>query len=260
MKAPVDTTRFFFVDESGDSTFFDRHGNVIVGQEGCSSYLLIGYVRTDAPKEVRTALNDLRKRLAGDPLFAGIPSFHKTLTAFHAKNDSPEVRAEVFRLLRDLPLKAQFIFARKRIRTFRSTFHSKEGEFYDHLVTHLFKRSLHLATENRIVFEKRGSRPRQIPLTEAVMKASEKFEQTYGKGQKTQVKVECHSPVGEPCLQAVDYFLWAVQRVFVRGEDRFYRALESQIEFVWDLYDTENYPNNIYTKKNALKVGKFSPL
>jgi len=259
MKAPIETTRFFFVDESGDSTFFDRHGNLIVGQDGCSKYLLLGYVRTDSPREVRLALADLRARLAADPLFAGIPSFSKTLKAFHAKNDSPEVRAEVFRLLRTLPLKAQFIFARKRLTTFRRAFHSKEGEFYDHLVTHLFKRSLHLATDNHIVFEKRGSRARQQPLTDAVMKAARQFQQSYGKEQVTQVKVECHSPDGEPCLQAVDYFLWAVQRVFTKGEDRFFRALESQIEFVWDLYD-EKYPHNIYTKKNPLEIKKFSPL
>ncbi len=67
-------------------------------------------------------------------------------------------------------------------------------------------------------------------------------------------------PTGEPCLQAADYFLWAVQRLFVRGEERFYDALESQIEFVWDLYDTDNYPNNIYTHKNPLRVNKISPL
>ena len=57
----------------------------------------------------------------------------------------------------------------------------------------------------------------------------------------------------------MDYFLWAVQRVFTKGEDRFFRALESQIEFVWDLYD-EKYPHNIYTKKNPLEIKKFSPL
>lgn len=222
--------------------------------------MLIGYVRTDAPRDVRVALAGLKDQLAADPLYSGIASFPKTLTAFHAKNDSPEVRAEVFRLLRTLPLKAQFIFARKRITTFKKSFNSKEGEFYDHLVTKLFTRSLHLATDNHIVFEKRGSRARQKPLTDAVTRASQQFEAMHGRGQRTTVKVECQAPSGEPCLQAADYFLWAVPRVFTNGEDRFYRALESQIEFVWDLYDTEKYPNNIYTKKNPLDKEKFSPL
>ena len=260
MKPPENIERFFFVDESGDSTFFDRRGNTIVGNDGCSKYLLIGYIRTANPHSVRRALSDLRTKLGADPLYNRIPSFQKTQYAFHAKDDSPEIRSEVFKVLRTLPIRAQFILARKQVRTFRNTFHSKEGAFYDHLVTHLFKRSLHLAQENHICFEKRGSRARQKPLTDAVNKAAEAFNVQYGTGAAARVSVHCQSPTGEPCLQAIDYFLWAVQRMFTKQEDRFYKALEDQIEFVWDLYDTPKYPKNIYTKKNPLELKKFSPL
>lgn len=221
---------------------------------------MIGFVRTDDPSTVRSALLNLQHELSNDPLFNSIPSFDKTRVAFHAKNDAPEIRAEVFKLLRTLPVRAQFVFARKRLNTFRSAFHSKEGAFYDHLVTHLFKRSLHLAQRNRIYFEKRGSRPRQEPLTAAVNKAAEAFKSMYDRAEPTDVAVQCQSPVGEPCLQAIDYFLWAVQRVFTRGEDRFFRVLEAQIDMVWDLYDTDNYPRNMYTKKNRLEIQKISPL
>ena len=260
MQTPENTTRFFFVDESGDSTFFDRRGNVIVGKGGCSKHLLIGYIRTEDPQHIRQALASLNRELSADPLYSGIPSFKKTTSAFHAKDDSPEVRSEVFKVLRTLPIRAQFVFARKRIQTFRNAFDSKEGAFYDHLVTHLFKRSLHLAQSNHICFEKRGSRARQKPLTDAVRKAAEAFEVQYGTGAASSVSVQCQSPTGEPCLQAADYFLWAVQRLFTKGEDRFYKTLEAQVEFVWDLYDTPKYPNNIYTKNNPLELNKFSPL
>lgn len=158
MKSPDDTRRYFFVDESGDPTYFNHRGQVIVAPDGASLHLLLGYIRTDSPETVRQSLSKLRTDLAKDKLFTGIPSFKKTLKCFHAKNDAPEVRSEVFKLLRTLPIKGQFIFARKRISTFKGTFDSKEGAFYDHLVTHLFKRSLHLARENYIYFAKRGSR------------------------------------------------------------------------------------------------------
>ena len=92
------------------------------------------------------------------------------------------------------------------------------------------------------------------------MKAAEAFDVQYGTGSSASVSVHCQSPVGEPCLQAIDYFLWAVQRIFTKREDRFYKALEDQIEFVWDLYDTPQYPKNIYTTKNPLELKKFSPL
>ncbi len=29
---------YFFVDESGDPTFYDKRGNLIVGEQGCSKY------------------------------------------------------------------------------------------------------------------------------------------------------------------------------------------------------------------------------
>ena len=61
-------------------------------------------------------------------------------------------------------------------------------------------------------------------------------------------------------MQVVDYFLWAVQRLFVRGEARFFETIECQVEFVWDLYDTAKYPKNIYTSKNPLRADKISPL
>ncbi len=221
---------------------------------------MLGYIRTEEPTIIRQALEELRSQLKADPLYNSIPSFKKTAVAFHAKDDSPEVRSEVFKLLRELPVRAQFIFARKRLRTFRSSFHSKESAFYDHLVTHLFKRSLHLASENHIYFEKRGSRPRQLPLTEAVNKAAVSFGEMYDNGADTTVTVQCQSPTGEPCLQAADYFLWAIQRVFTKREDRFYKTLQDQIEVVWDLYDTDKYPKNIYTKKYPLEPDKFSPL
>lgn len=40
MKEPTEGTNWFFVDESGDPTFYDAHGNLIVGQEGCSPILI----------------------------------------------------------------------------------------------------------------------------------------------------------------------------------------------------------------------------
>jgi hypothetical protein len=46
MKQPPSDESYFFVDESGDSTFYDAKGNFIVGAEGCSPLLILGYVET----------------------------------------------------------------------------------------------------------------------------------------------------------------------------------------------------------------------
>jgi hypothetical protein len=35
---------YYFVDESGDPCFYDKYGNYIVGQEGCSKMLMLGFI------------------------------------------------------------------------------------------------------------------------------------------------------------------------------------------------------------------------
>jgi hypothetical protein len=104
---------FFFVDESGDPTFYDSHGNLIVGEDGCSPILIIGFITTDEPQLLRRELFRLKKELAADKYLMAVPSLQKSLYAFHAKDDCPEVRQAVFKLIVDLPFNAQFVVARK---------------------------------------------------------------------------------------------------------------------------------------------------
>lgn len=260
MRDTEEKTVWFFVDEAGDSTFYDRHGRFIVGEEGCSSILLLGFLQTEKPAQIRRALEQTRQQLASDPYLEGIPSMEKTLRAFHAKDDVPEVRQAVYKTLQDLPFRCQFIVARKQEGTFQKTFQGKESAFYDHLVTHLFRNVLHRAWDNRIYFAARGSRKRQAPLREAIDKAIGEFEAKWGTTVESDVSVQAQRPAGEPCLQAVDYACWALYRAYTKGEMRFYNVLREKIRFIWDLYDTAKYPNNIYNRNNPFDVNKISPL
>lgn len=56
-------------------------------------------------------------------------------------------------------------------------------------------------------------------------------------------------------LNLADYFCWAVQRVFERGETRFYDYVKDKISLVVDLYDKDKWvgSKNYYTKNNPLK-------
>jgi hypothetical protein len=55
MKKIKSGATFFFVDESGDPTFYDHKGNLIVGHEGCSSLLILGLVEISDPITNRTS-------------------------------------------------------------------------------------------------------------------------------------------------------------------------------------------------------------
>jgi hypothetical protein len=253
-------SNWFFVDESGDPTFYDRTGNLIVGQEGCSPILVLGFIETQQPEPIRQALLKLQREVVSDPYFEAVPSLTGTRVAFHAKDDLPEIRYRVFKLLAELDFKAQFVVARKIEKIFRNSFHARENEFYDHLVSQLFQNTLHRFEVNYVYFAKRGSRKRQAPLLEAIHQGIRRFEQQWQTQITSRVTVQAQMPQGEPCLSVVDYLNWAVYRAFTRGEMRYYRQIEAKVSLLVDLYDTDHYPQNWYNKRNPFNAKKITPL
>lgn len=260
MRSPKPESARFFVDESGDPTFYDRDGKLIVGEEGCSRLLLLGFARIADPEPIRRALLDLQNEAVHDPYFQGYPSIKKTAVAFHATDDLPEIRYLVFRALAGLDFQAQFIVARKKEPVFRFQFHSRESEFYDHLVSQLFESVLHTHKHNLIYIAKRGSRERQQPLSAAIEAGIQRFEVKWGVTVGTTTTVQIQSPGGEPCLSVIDYMNWAVYRAFTRGDMRYYRTVEPKVSLLVDLYDTDRYPQNWYNRKNPFDTKKITPL
>lgn len=262
MQEPAKGTNYYFVDESGDPTFYNQNGILIVGSEGCSPILIMGFIEATTPETLRRGLSNLRKEILEDPYFSGIPSMHKTKVAFHAKDDCPEVRQAVFRKLKELEFKAQFIVARKIERVFRKTFYSNPAKFYDHLIIRLFQNVLHRFENNKIYFAKRGSKTRQKPLENAINNAIVSFEQKWRADFSGKIiyNISAQTLTGEPCLQIVDYMNWAVYRAFVKQEMRFFKVVEDKVSLLVDLYDQENYPNNWYSRKNPFDCNKISPI
>jgi len=260
VKPPEAGHNYFFVDESGDPTFYDRHGNLIVGSSGCSPILILGFIETQAPQPLRHALLTLQQEIVADPYFQEFPSLARTAVAFHAKDDVPEIRYRVFKCLATLEFRAQFIVARKIERVFRNSFAAREMEFYDPLVAKLFENVLHRYTHNTLYFAKRGSRDRQTPLLRAIQRGQEHFEHKWQHTSTTACEIQAQTPSGEPCLSIVDYMNWAVYRAFTRGEMRYYRVVADKVSLLVDLYDTGHYPNNWYNRRNPFDITKITPL
>jgi len=253
-------TQYFYVDESGDPTFYDEDGNLIVGQEGCAPILLLGFVKMSDPQPIRQAVLALQREVVTDPYFQGFQSLKRTAVAFHATDDLPEIRYRFYKLIATLDIKAQFVVARKSERVFRNSFHARETEFYDHLVTILFENVLHRHSENHIFFAKRGSRERQAPLSDAIRKGLQRFEEKLGRKVNTAFEIQAQTPKGEPCLSIIDYMNWAVYRAFTRGDMHYYQTIEEKVSLLVDLYDTQNYPRNWYNRRNKFNLKKITPL
>lgn len=265
MKKIDNKIEYYFVDESGDPVFYDKMGNLIVGLDrGSSKILLLGFIMVMDPKKLRQELKKLQDEIKLDDYLKDIPSWQKSCRYFHAKDDCPEIREKVFKLIKTLDFKAQFIVARKIENIFNSKkLNSSENNFYNHLISLLFRNRLHLSTETNIYFAKRGNKDKQETLESAIRSAKESFESKWSYTNKNTIKVFPQQPTDEPCLQIIDYMNWAVQRLFIKGEERYFKFIEEKISMVWDIYDFKKQKSKescIYSKNNKLEYKKISPL
>ncbi|MDY7110149.1 MAG: DUF3800 domain-containing protein [Planctomycetota bacterium] len=262
----------YFVDEAGCLTLFDKRGRIIVGEQGASKVFMVGVAHIPDPDRVDETLDTLRSTLLNDPYFAGVPSMQpemkKTALHFHAKDDLPEVRREVFRLLPQFGAKVQVFIRRKHAmaQEARSSFRlarqkASADALYDDLVKRLFRNMLHKADENRIVFSRRGKAARYEALQSAIARAKANFDRKWGIHPDTTTTIESAYPSEHGGLQVVDYYLWAVQRLYERSEDRFFSMLADAYRLIVDLDDKRHKPyGEYYSDSNPLELQKIEPV
>lgn len=264
--------RKYYVDEAGDATLFSPKGKAIVGTEGCSRYFILGILDIADPDALNVDLETLRARLLADPYFKKVPSMQpasqKTALAFHAKDDVPEVRREVFSLLVKYNLRF-FAVVRDKLRVMEYVqqrnknelgYRYHPNELYDYMVRRLFKNLLHKDDGYEIYFSKRGKEDRTAALKQALEKARERFTAQWGIQSSAPITVYPRIPPRCGGLQAVDYFMWSLQRFYERREDRYIELLWPAFHLVYDLDDTrQNAYGRYYTQKKPLTADKEHP-
>ncbi len=264
--------KHYFVDEAGDLTLFDKRKRIIVGKEGVSWCFMVGLLDLPAPAYAHRELEALRAELLADPYFRGVPSMQpeakKTAVVFHAKDDLPEVRREVLKLVPSLGGKMIVAIRRKKpLAEQHKLIHKatgakfKEDEAYDELVSRVFDGKLHKADENRILFAHRGKSSRENALEDALIKARRAFEHRWGKRSDKPTTIDSAYPSQSAGLQVADYFLWALQRMYEVKEDRFFELLAPHYRLIMDLDDTRNKPyGEYYSDSNRLELWRIQPV
>lgn len=261
------TKCYYFVDESGDGTLFSKQGEIIVGKSGCSRFFILGLLDVADPEAVTHELEALRAVLLSDPYFKGVPSMQpvwgKTAMAFHAKNDLPEVRREVFKLLlrqrvkfsaivKDKLETAEYVMSRN---LHDPGYRYHPNELYDFLMRRLFKGRLHKADEYFIRFARRGGSDRSAALRAALEVAQERSRAQWGIASDALINIYSGTLPGCGGLQAVDYFLWALQRLYERREERYIQMLWPLCSVVIDVDDTRRARYGAYyTKRKPLSL------
>ena len=207
------------------------------------------------------------------------PERKRTALQFHGRADLPEVRYRVLSLLRSLGESIRFhavvcdkLALLKRETTRRVNepgYRYQPDTVYDGLVRSLFSRLHRLSDRCEVCLARRGNRDRNQALHTALQHAERDFESKYGfsRGGADVWAIRLSIPRETVCLQAVDYFLWAVQRFYeVRRhpetgeeirEDRFLNMLWPQIGEIHDL-DFGPPEGAFFTRQRPLTLdGRF---
>lgn len=185
-----------YVDEAGDPTLFGRKrgSGCIVGSDGCSNYFIMGKLEVIDPSHLTDELAKLHQQLLADPYFAGVESFKperkRTALGFHAKNDLPEVRYQVFQLLRGQGRNVRFhaviadkqTIAREEIKRRKSDPKARfdQNSLYDGLIRELYSKFHGMADEYHVCIAKRGKSDRTSALKQAIEHAENDFESKFG--------------------------------------------------------------------------------
>lgn len=160
--------------------------------------------------------------------------------------DLPEVRREVFKLLLGHEVNFYAIVRDKAVVTQKVLDHNKThpnyryhpNQLYDRCVAQLLKERLHKGDGYSIYFARRGRSDRTEALKKAIEAARSAFRQRWGISGTAPIEIVPSNPQDVVCLQAVDYFLWALQRFYEKDEDRFLNLVWPQTKLVIDFDDT----------------------
>ncbi len=236
---------------------FDGKGRVLVGTGQVREFFALGMAEIEALDPLAADLHQLRADLLADPYFKGVPSMQasqgKTALMFHAKDDLPEVRREVFKVL----LRHEFNFyavlrtmsvVHRRVvqRNQRDpTYRYSPTELYDSTVRRLFDKKLHTEPAYKVIFASRG-KARTRSLREELLHAQKHSKKAAGTYPNATVEVLAMPAAHHIGLQVADYCLWAVQRLFEKQEDRYLSLIWPRVSLLVDADDISENPYGTY--------------
>ena len=250
----------WFLDEAGDTTFYGKGKIPVIGNDGSSHAFILGMLKMNEPLEAaRKKVLDLQRAISEDPYFTSVPSIEKKKAAYgyflHAKDDLPEIRRMAFDLIKSIDCSFEAVVGRKIPSLYEKKHNGKEAEFYADLLSHLLKNKLNAYSKLVLNISHRSKCTTHTNLQKGLDKAVSR-----AKSKAPEKDNDCHvvfnvqQPTTEPLLNISDYFCWAIQRVFERGETRYYDYISNQVALVQDIYDVEKWEGggNYYNRQKKL--------
>jgi uncharacterized protein DUF3800 len=208
---------YVFADEAGCFNFSR--------EPGASKYFIVCTMTCNACGDLGTSLLALRRQL----IWEGAPVGE----FFHASEDKQVTRDRVFDVLKehDFKLQATIMEKSKAYPRVRSTNHMfyQYGWYYHFL--HAAPKMIGGAKELHITTASVGTHREKGLFSTAVNRVVQQVLRT-NKHHRTNF---CRS-IADPCLQAVDYCTWAIQKKWERQDDRSYKLISDRLNHEADMW------------------------
>jgi hypothetical protein len=258
-----------YLDESGDTSFYGKGKDLIIGKNGVSLSFSIGMLKLKGKHDIiRQQVVQLQQAIISDPYLNVIPSIKKKIDkkgfCFHATDDPPEVRERFFKFIKAQKVTLEIYVARKEMERYERIHNGNEADFYADILSHLIKSKLKSQGKLVLNIAERGNTTKNKVLQNALEIAKKRAAYKVKESDMLRdVIFNVQNHYTEPLLNIADYLCWAVQRVFEIGDLRYYDFIKEKITLIVDLYDTEKYVgfSNYYnpSKKPLTSKNKLSP-
>lgn len=257
VKTPQNTRMYYFIDESGDPNFLGKGKSDLIKTGLASRWFMVGSLELSDHQSLTEKFVEIRKKIAEDEFINIIPSVKHSLTYFHANKDCREVQERVFKALKTTDFKFHAVVIQKKIDQFLGKFQGKKGKLYSYLVERLLEQRLHLYPEIDIYFAKLDSVINEENMWEALEGAKNRMLSKYPATDHGAIRFFMQQPHQLAGLQAVDYCLWAIHRVYNHQDFRYYHFLQDKISLVHDLSYGVDYYGTYFNKAKPLTKERF---
>lgn len=246
---------YIFIDESGSPQFYAKRKRPLWMEPDFVPLMFLGMVITPDRVKLREAIVDFQSSILDDPLLNSIFSVSQPGWYLHARNDHSDINLKTVELLRRLKgFTFSAVIGRKIPEIFVNKHNGNATEFYFDMVHKLLELG---SIENDCNYHFYLSQ-RQSNTEQRFRTAVEKALKVAAK-EAPAITYSCTIVRSRdfPELSVVDYLLWALQRYIIKGERRYFTALEHHYTNILDVYENEGV-GKIYTAEEPFDLGKAS--
>jgi Protein of unknown function (DUF3800) len=247
--------KYIFIDESGSPQFYAKRRRPLWIEPGFVPIICLGMVITDNRIKLRKKVSAFAEHVLNDPLLNSIYSVRQPEWYLHARSDHSDINLKMAEFLRQIDgFKFNAVIGRKIPEIFINKHNGNATEFYFDLMHKLLElEELSEDCKYHLYLSQRHSNTEQR-FVEAFRKTVEaKSREIAG------LSFTCSIVRSRdfPELSVTDYLLWALQRYILKGERRYFTALEKHYEKILDVYENEG-KGRLYDDLDNFDLSKAS--